>query len=264
MFAKPEFLRDFGFKATTQLVSNRTRIGPYNMHSRESTGPAGVPFVLVHGLVISSLYMIPLAESLAEHGSVIAVDLPGFGRTKPAPETLNIPELASVLIEWLEVRGIARCHLVANSLGCQIAAHVAVRAPERVQTLTLIGATIDPAAHSVVRQAWELVCDAWREPMRLWMNWVVDFVRAGLWRTLKTTRRMFADYIERQLPQITAPTLIIRGEHDPTMPERWGAEAARLVPSGRVVTIRGHSHCVHYTCAAEVSRLVREHASTFP
>ncbi|HYO82090.1 MAG TPA: alpha/beta fold hydrolase [Bryobacteraceae bacterium] len=41
---------------------------------------AGVPpVVLVHGLGVSSRYMVPLACSLARHFPVYSPDLPGFG-----------------------------------------------------------------------------------------------------------------------------------------------------------------------------------------
>jgi 2-hydroxy-6-oxonona-2,4-dienedioate hydrolase len=52
------------------------------IHSRVSTcgGPTGVPpIVLIHGLVISSLYMVPTARRLAPNFRVLAPDLPGFG-----------------------------------------------------------------------------------------------------------------------------------------------------------------------------------------
>ena len=75
--------------------------------------------------------------------------MPGFGRSESPGRILSIPELSDILVDWLAVLGVSRCHLVANSMGCQIAAHVAVKAPEKVKSLVLIGPTIDPHAFAL-------------------------------------------------------------------------------------------------------------------
>ena len=256
----PEFLRDFGFASETRLESRWTQLGNLRVHSRSSPASTSDPFVLIHGLVISSLYMIPLGERLALDRQVHAVDLPGSGRSDPGFGMLSVRALAEAVVEWLAAMQIKRCHLVANSLGCQIAAHVAVIRPEHVATLTLIGATIDPDARSFVSQIRRLIWDALHEPPRLWANWIFDFCRMGLPRAIRLTRQMFRDRIEDQLPLITALTLVIRGEHDPTMPDRWARRVTELLPHGRMLTIPGAAHCAHYTHPEPVAAAIMSHA----
>ncbi len=53
--------------------------------------------------------------------------------------------------------------------------------------------------------------------------------------------------IEDVLPHITAPTLVVRGEHDPIVPQRWADEATRLLPNGRLVVLEGASHTITNT-----------------
>lgn len=231
------------------------------MHSRSSGRAEGaVPFVLIHGLVISSLYMIPLAECLAVEHEVHALDLPGFGRSESPAQVLTIPQLAESVIGWLEEAGVERCHLVGNSLGCEIAAHVAVKAPERVTTMVLIGPTLDPEAYAVAKQTVRLLQDAVREPARLWLNWLFDFGRAGIVRAVGTTRAMFRDHIEKQLPLVHAPTLVIRGGTDPTVPEQAALTMKRLLPRGELLVMEGEPHCVHYTDPVRVCRVIQSHA----
>lgn len=229
------------------------------MHSRCADGVGGIPFLLVHGLVISSVYMAPLARSLSARADAHALDLPGFGASAGPAQALTVPQLAQAVLRWMTAAGIPRCHLVGNSLGCQIAAHCAVQAPERIVTLSLIGVTIDPAAHHVVTQTVRLLRDSVREPWRLWGLWLRDFFRAGLGRALATTRAMFADRVEEQLAAITVPTLIIRGDGDPTMPAEWAHRAARLVRDSELVEIPGAPHCVHFTHPEEIAELIWRH-----
>jgi pimeloyl-ACP methyl ester carboxylesterase len=125
-----------------------------------------------------------------------------------------------------------------------------------VESLTLVGPTIDPAAPSLLRQALRLVRDMPREPMRLWLNHVVDYARAGPRFAIALMRAMMADHIEAKLPRIAAPTLIIRGEHDPVAPRRWTAEAVSLLHRGSFVEIPNGSHGVHYAAPATVADVV--------
>jgi len=208
--------------------------------------------VLLHGLVISSLYMIPLAECIAKTHEVHALDLPGFGRSEGPPDVLSIPQLADWVWAWMSEVGLEQAHVVGNSLGCEIAAHLAVKAPERVATLTLIGPTLDPDAFAVIKQTLRLLQDALHEPLRLWMNWAFDFCRAGVRRAIGTTRGMFLDHIEDQLPHITARTLVIRGGIDPTAPQSAALTMTQLLADGELLVIEGEPHCVHYTNPLQV------------
>ena len=236
-----------------------TTVRGLRIHSWASSGRAGAPVVLAHGLVISGLYMLPLAKALAGEYSVHVLDLPGFGASEGPAHALDMPELADFILEWMTAVGMDRSHVVANSMGCQVVAHCAVKAPARVETLSLIGPTIDPAAHHVHSQLVHLLRDAIQEPPRLWVKWARDFFRSGLRRALETTRAMFQDYIERQLPRVECRTLVIRGEKDPTMPQAWGEQAAALLRQSHLEVIRGAPHCAHFTNPELVAALVTDH-----
>jgi pimeloyl-ACP methyl ester carboxylesterase len=65
-----------------EIESQWTPVGGLQMHVRASTGVQpwrDLPLVLVHGFVISSLYLMPLARCLAPKVRVLAPDLPCFG-----------------------------------------------------------------------------------------------------------------------------------------------------------------------------------------
>ena len=257
----PEFLRDFGFAAASRLQSRWTVVNELRLHSRSSDESNGsIPFVLIHGLVISSLYLIPLAECLSIKQPVHVLDLPGFGCSEHPAAVLSIPQLAEWVIAWMSESGIRRCHLVGQSLGCQVAAHVAAKAPELVVSLSLIGPTLDPQAFAVVIQTCRLFKDALHEPLRLWMNWAADFFRAGLRRAIGTTREMFRDHIEFQLPLIMAPTLVIRGGIDPTVPQAAAGFMTNLLTHRALMVIEGEPHCVHYTKPQLVSDAIEAHS----
>jgi pimeloyl-ACP methyl ester carboxylesterase len=213
--------------------------------------------VLVHGQVISSLYMVPTARILARDFPVLAPDLPGFGRSGKPPEVLTVPELAQALGEWMEAVGLSSAALVANSLGCQVVVDLAVRRPQLVAALVLAGPTMDPSARRAGTQVLRWLRDWPHERPSLALAHARDFALAGARRALRTFRHALADRIEEKLPLVRAPSLVVRGERDPIVPQRWADEATALLPGGRLAVIAGGPHCVNYSTPEAFARLVR-------
>jgi 2-hydroxy-6-oxonona-2,4-dienedioate hydrolase len=222
----------------------------------------GPPVVLVHGLGVSGRYMLPLAQSLAERWSVLAPDLPGYGRSQKPPAPLGISELASALAGCLDALGLERAAFVANSMGCQVLTELAVRFPERVGPLALIGPTVDPKLRVARRQLLGGLRDSAREPLSLLTLVAHDQSRMGVRALLATMRSALADHIEQRLPLIEQPTLVLRGERDGFVSAEWGEQVAALLPRARLVVVPREPHAVHYTrpdlVAAVVARLLFE------
>ena len=214
--------------------------------------------VLVHGLVVSSRYMVPTAERLAPYCRVFAPDLPGFGRSENPPRVLDVSGLSDALSAWMGEVGLERATLVGNSLGCQIIADLAVRYPGRVERTVLQGPTIDPLGRSVPRQVGRFLLDAPREPLSLFPIELLDLLSAGARRTWRTFRYALADRIEEKLPYMRVPTLVVCGSRDPIAPQRWAKEATELLPMGRLSVIPGAAHAANYGWAAEFARIIRE------
>lgn len=213
--------------------------------------------VLVHGQVISSLYMVPTARLLAPYFPVFAPDLPGFGRSGKPAKVLNVPELADALAAWLDVVGLTSAALVANSLGCQVVVDLAVRRPELVEALVLSGPTIDRHARNAPVQVARWLRDWPHERPSLALAHLRDYALAGTNRALRTFRHALADRIEEKLPRVQAPTLVVRGARDPIAPQDWVVEVTRLLPNGRLVVIPGGPHCVNYSTPRAFARVVR-------
>ncbi len=125
------------------------------MHVRMSNhiDPDASAIVVVHGMIVSSLYSVPLAVELAKSANVYAIDLPGYGRSSKPRKTMSITELGGLVNAWLLQAGLTGVTVVANSYGCQVMAEAVIAGSERVRSLVFIGATIDPAAPGGFRQA---------------------------------------------------------------------------------------------------------------
>lgn len=229
------------------------------MHARTNNfkPPAGSSTVLlVHGLVISSRYMVPIAERLAARCRVYAIDLPGYGESEKPRHAPNLAAAADAVADFMDALGIPAAHLLGNSYGCQVAAEFAVRHPRRLRRLILQGPTINPHERSFWTQLALWLMDLRFEP--LWLNVLMsrDWLAAGIGRGMDTIRNALADRIEAKLPAIQAPTLIVRGGNDPKIPDYWAREAAALLPAGELRVIPGYGHCLIYTAPLELMRVI--------
>ena len=221
-------------------------------------GPPGAPDVVcVHGLGLSHRYFLPFARQLAPAARVIAIDLPGFGRTSGPCRALDVRGLSRALADWLRATGRAGAALVANSTGCQVVVDLAVHAPELLGPVVLNGPTVDRHARTAPKQVVRLLANAPREQQTLGVVLARDYLDCGPRRFLATFRAMLADPIERKLGHVHTRTVVVRGSRDPVVPARWAREVAEALPRGRLVDVPGAGHTLNYSAPAELARITR-------
>ena len=229
------------------------------MHTRMSIDPVDptlTPIVCVHGLSVSSRYMVPTAVRLAPFRRVYAPDLPGFGKSDHPAKILDIPELTDALIRRMNTFGINAAVLLGNSIGCQIITDLALRYPERITRAVFTGPTVDRCGRTMLAQALRLARNALHEPWSSIFTQARDYWACGLHRTVSTLQYALADHIEDKLPRMHIPTLLVRGALDPIAPQRWVEELATLLPHGQVVVIPNVPHAVNYDTPAQLVQII--------
>jgi 2-hydroxy-6-oxonona-2,4-dienedioate hydrolase len=228
----------------------------YRFSSDAVTLAPMLPVVLVHGLSVSSAYLLPTMRALAGRVPFYAPDLPGFGKSEKPAHVLDVPELADALGAWMDALGLGRAHLLGHSLGAQIVVDLASRQPSRVASLILAGPTTDPRAPSVWRQALRLLRDMPRETPSFWPVVATEYLAAGPRRTLGTMRAGIRDPFVEKLPGLRLPLLVVRGSRDPIAPEAWTEEIASLAPGARRATILGGPHAVNFNNPEQLAEMI--------
>lgn len=238
------------------------RIGKYTVTVRRASRPEAQPLVLVHGIGVSSRYFLPLAEELAKTYDVSVLDLPGYGTAPDPRHTLTIPELGEVVTSYVRQAEAASTVLIGHSMGCQIVAHAARQSPELYSKLILLGPTVNKWERSRRLQAWRLLQDVWREPLRVSVMIFGDYLRMGMGRYLRTSRSMIADKIEDTLTNCRLATLIARGSKDPIVPDTWVWFLANQLINARVLEIADAPHVMQYQKSYELACELRRYIDT--
>jgi 2-hydroxy-6-oxonona-2,4-dienedioate hydrolase len=242
-------------------TSKRACVDGLQIHYRTSKQavPQGrPPVVLVHGLIVSSRYMIPILKRLACHYQIYAPDLPGFGRSEKPSRILDVTGLSDALAAWMDAVGLEGAVLVGNSMGCQIIVDLAVHHPELVERAVLQGPTMDLHGRSISRQVVRFLLDVPREPPSLLGIELRDYLAARTRRGWCTLRYALEDRIEDNLPRVHAPALVVRGSRDPICSQRWAEEIIQILPEGRLVVLPGAAHAANFGAPAQLVGVIRE------
>jgi pimeloyl-ACP methyl ester carboxylesterase len=224
--------------------------------SSYEVGPVGGDVVVaLPGLCVSS-YLWPACDALAREGfRAELVEPPGWPRShRPSPEPSDLAGLAGWVVDWLAARGLSHVLLVGQSVGAQLAAHVAAQAPERVRAVLLQGPVYDPAYRTVVRGLGRWLVDLPREHPGLTVREVPEWVRVGPRRVRRVLRQSLADRLEDTVTSVGVPVLVVVGEHDPLSEAAWQASLGR--PPGPATVMTGLPHSAPHAAPERFARLV--------
>jgi 3-oxoadipate enol-lactonase len=213
-----------------------------------SDAGAGTPVVLWPSLFSDHHLFAHLLPLLGDRWRTIRIDGPGFGQSD-APHGEVQPDIyADVVLEILDALGIERAFIAGCSWGGQIAAHLGVKAPERVRGALLMNAPLGPSLGGHAFEVWgtrwfgttklfgdgvarAMFAPASRrvhpERVRAFASAFAGFDRAAAATTARTVLTRFAG-LEDVLPRLAVPTTILMGAEDRLYPvERMRPLAAR-------------------------------------
>ena len=222
----------------------------------------GPPVVFIHGLGGSANVWHGVMQAMQQHHHCIALDLRGHGRSQGRGKfsiDLWVKDIQK-LLSTLELSGVS---VVGHSLGTLVAQQLAVKAPELVDSLVLVGGisyfspetskAYEDRADLVEKDGLDGIVDAWLAGAISPQSHANQSGMAGLLREL-ILRNDPSNYAKAcralaQVPQIRRdeigqPTLVVTGAHDRSTPLGMAEELARAIPVCRVKVLPDVGHWV--------------------
>ena len=100
---------------------------------------SGVPVVLLHGFCEDQSLWDDLLPQWAQHGRIITLDLPGFGKSAPLAQGFGIEEVAANIHDFLtrELK-LTEYTVLGHSLGGYVSLALAANYPDYVQAFGLM------------------------------------------------------------------------------------------------------------------------------
>jgi pimeloyl-ACP methyl ester carboxylesterase len=236
-------------------------------HEIRGESPASV--LLIHGWLTSRAVWGGVADLLAPSRGVLLPDLRGFGASE-GEGAADLEANVNDLLDLLDELGLERVHLGGHSMGGAIAQLLAIEAPSRVASLTLVtpvpasGFPLPPEAYAQfeslggAREALE----GFFTPQFVNAQHVAPFVDIAM-RASPTTAKntlgawtgcSFAD----RLAQIKVPTVVVCGAQDPFLTaEVLEPEVVGRIDGARLETLATGGHYVLVDDAPGVANILR-------
>jgi pimeloyl-ACP methyl ester carboxylesterase len=254
------------------------------IHYKDEGDPRSPHTILFFHGFASSLYSWRHAmAALRDRYRVIAFDRPGFGLSgRPLPgdwegeSPYTNTRAAEQAVELMDALGVERAILIGHSQGATLSVLVDAAHPERVEALVLVNTptaarrfrgipdTIVRGLRALPhferlaplfarpffgRNARAVMGMAYHDPTRL----TDETIRLELKATrIKDWDRSYFELTPAQthlhvpdaMAAVTAPTLVIAGRNDRTVPYRDQVRAARAIPGARLITFESTAHVV--------------------
>jgi pimeloyl-ACP methyl ester carboxylesterase len=234
--------------------------------------------------------------ALAGRHTVLALDLPGFGRSAKPHGRYDLEFFAAAVDGFLDALGIPPATLVGHSLGGAVAVAFALRRPARVERLALIGALVPgfyrlsvPYRLAVVPALGDLLALVRSATLYKWAlsrcfhtpdRATVDFLVEHAWadRTglaarlafLRTLRHCRDDLVarasayRRAIATLDVPVLLVHGRLDPVIPAAACRAAAGAFPRAEARWLDACGHFPHLECPTTVNDWLAAFAAERP
>ena len=270
-------LHDVRSGAPGEIV--RTRLG--DVHAVvEGTGP---PVVMVHGVTESAVTFHELQHGIAHFATVHAIDLPGHGYSDIPLEALTLDEMAHWVDAYMEAAGIDRAVLVGWSMGGGVALELAIQKPSRVSALVLLGSiganmpmpfTLGLLRHPGIGELMvrlvesatfrrELLRDTahasfTRHEAAVERYWDMWHVRGRVRYLRRLMRSLDIAPLEKRLGAVSAPTLILHGDHDRLVPLSVAHALADKIQNAELRVLKHTGHTPHLEEPGAVRAAIRD------
>lgn len=252
----------------------RIRVGEIEIYY-QTDGKEGAPWVvLIPGFSAPLEMWGPQIPALRERYRILTYDMRGHGRSDVPFGGYDLTTQSDDLLGIMDSLGVETAYLVGDAAGGCIAVETALRRPERVSSLILIGTRIhgwDPPADSLpeetdeerryndefrrlmlegslqqILEQWWL--GGWSKPLRgdpirrraaQFRDLIMSYP-AGAWRATVPSAQVAPHY--DRLPEIPTPALIVTGGDDLPMIKAHGRQWCESLPNAEAVSIPEAGH----------------------
>jgi 3-oxoadipate enol-lactonase len=232
----------------------------------EDTGGTHLPIVLAHGLLMDREMFAPQIAAATKGSRFITWDARCHGDTENTADPFSYWDLADDLKGLLDYLGVERAVIGGMSQGGFVALRFALKYPERVAGLVLIGTQAgveDPAKVAI----YEVMLDVWEAEglndqlartvaaIVIGNEWPGSDQWIAKWhqKPRSLLRQAFQtlvsrDDIHQRLGEITAPALVIHGTADAAIDlEKAQRMCSELANCRQMVAIQGGGHASNLT-----------------
>lgn len=240
----------------------------------EQQGRAGMPMVFLHSTPDDHRLWLHQTAHFSGWYRTIAVDLAGYGRSPAPQEGVSIADQAAAVWELVDGITAGPVILQGNSMGSEVAMHMADQRPARTPAMILSGCGYLPDIREIQlrgKQAYRNegigrrrsqvlfhFCERMRNlpHVQLYADMVCALNNAGTLESIILMNEALANADPALYPRLKVPSLIITGSEDFTRESAYKLHG--LIAGSEIVPLPGVGHASCFEAPWEYDRLAIE------
>lgn len=236
-------------------------------YEKSGEGPV---VLLLHGWGDTHKTFSSLQKQLKKQFTVIALDLPGFGKTDAPRETFSLHRYGAFVHEYMNKLGVRKIFaVVGHSNGGAIAIRALADADLQPEKLVLLASSGIRTTYKARKKALRLAAKAAKLPTKLMPKNIQNNLKKKAYQTIgsdlfvaehlqSTFKEVVGEDVLAATKKITADTLLIYGSEDTATLPAYGELFAKNISSSSLHIIEGADHFLHHTHADKVETFVIE------
>ncbi|MDN4526787.1 alpha/beta fold hydrolase [Fictibacillus fluitans] len=263
----------------------RKKLGDVTIHYEDFPPPNADAkiLILIHGFLSSTISFRQLIPYLTDEYHVVAIDLPGFGKSEKSKHyTYSLANYGKLVLSFIKEMGWSKVMLVGHSMGGQVALHASRQDGTLIDKLVLLG-----CSGYIKRAGTPIICCSYL-PFFSWglkrwvlkkdirndlsgvlhnMNLVTDelirdyreqFLEEGFFDSLiRLLRHREGDLKPFELNSIQHPILLIHGDDDRVIPLSTGKRLNSDLKNSRLIVYKDTGHLIMEEKPKELARDIK-------
>lgn len=255
-------------------------------------GRGDTTLVFIHGLGSYLKSWQKTIDSLSPYYRCVAIDLPGYGKSSKGDYPFTLQFFADSVHDFIERLGLDKVVIVGHSMGGQIAMRLVLDYPERYEQLILLAPagfeTFTAAEGQAIRSVYTAALIKAMPEAQIVKNFEINFHdmpadarfmiddRLTMRQTIEYDRycemiprcvaAMLQEPVFAELGRIRLPTLVLFGENDLLIPNRYlhpqlspaqvGQQGIQQLPDSELALIARAGHFLQWEQPAAVNQAI--------
>ena len=259
-----------------------TNIDKLQIRFASHKGENSETLLLLNPLPESLLCFSPIWDTLAGQFNLLAIDMPGFGKSDARDDLYSVDRMADFVVKVLDHFEIDTTHILGPDIGSPVSLLMAARHPMKIKSAIISGGAstyplmVDNALRDIINApdlegfkqipVKDIINNSLSElknyvlPGEIREDYISSYDNGRLFKAMQILRAYITDIpvLDKLIDGIKTPVQIIWGEEDPIVPVENARILHRRLQKNKLNILTGAGHYTWEEHSTEYASIVKD------